>query len=159
MRIKLLTLAALTLALPVLAQTTPHATPPDGYKFISHEDMTKTLMTPETNLVYSATIINDHENYFVEFVKRFDHGNMVEQHANWVDQITILSGEGVLTYGGVLSDAKQTAVGEMRGGTQKDPSTRPLHPGDYVLIPAGMPHKFDAAPGKELNYVVFKVRI
>jgi quercetin dioxygenase-like cupin family protein len=151
--------AALLLALPAMAQTTLRGTPPDSYKFISHEELTKMLLTPEPNRVYSAAVINDHENYYVEFVKRLDHGNFVEQHANWVDQITVLSGEGVLTYGGVLSEAKETSVGELRGGTQKDATTRSLHPGDFVLIPAGVPHKFDAAPGQELNYVVFKARL
>jgi hypothetical protein len=159
MRTKLLVVAALSLTLPAFAQTTLRGTPSDGFKFVSHDELAKTLMTPEPNQVYSATFMNDHENYYVEFVKRLDHGNMVEQHANWIDQITILSGEGVVTYGGVLTDSKQTAAGEMRGGTQKDASTRTLHPGDFVLIPAGLPHKFDAAPGKELNYVVFKARV
>jgi mannose-6-phosphate isomerase-like protein (cupin superfamily) len=161
MRIKLLAAAALFIALSASAQTTTtlHGTPPDGFKFLSNADIAKILVTPEPNRVYSASIIIDHENYFVEFVKRLDHGNMVEQHANWVDQITILSGEGVLTYGGVLSGAEQSGPGEMRGGTQTNPTTKPLHPGDFVLIPAGQPHKFDAAPGKTLNYVVFKTRV
>jgi uncharacterized RmlC-like cupin family protein len=116
-------------------------------------------MTPEPNRVYSASIINDHEYFYVEFVKRLDHGNMVEQHANWIDQITILSGEGVLTYGGTLNNATEAGPGEMRANAQTGGTVRALHPGDFVLIPAGMPHKFDAAPGRELNYVVFKARI
>ena len=33
-----------------------------------------------------------------------------------------------------------------------------LKPGDFVLIPAGMAHKFDASPGKTLTYVVAKAR-
>jgi quercetin dioxygenase-like cupin family protein len=47
----------------------------------------------------------------------------------------------------------------MRANAQTGGTVRALHPGDFVLIPAGMPHKFDAAPGRELNYVVFKARI
>ncbi|MGA2563778.1 MAG: hypothetical protein ABSF96_09475, partial [Steroidobacteraceae bacterium] len=62
MRTKLL-LAALVIALPAMSQTTLRSTAPDAFKFISHEDLTRTLMTPEPNRVYSATIINDHE-YF-----------------------------------------------------------------------------------------------
>ena len=162
MRTKLLAIALL-IAVPALSQTTSQAplrsTPPDGFKFISHEQMTKTLMTPEAGRVYSATIINDHEYFYCEFVKRLDHGNMVEQHANWIDQITVLSGEGVLTYGGKLSGANEASPGEIRGGTQTGATVQALHPGDFVLIPAGMPHKFDAALGKEFNYVVFKSRI
>jgi len=158
MRTKLL-LCALLIATPAMPQTTLRSTAPDAFKFLSHEELTRTLMTPEPNRVYSASIINDHEYFYVEFVKRLDHGNMVEQHANWIDQITILSGEGVLTYGGTINSASESGPGELRGNTQTGATVRALHPGDFVLIPAGMPHKFDAAPGKELNYVVFKARI
>ena len=48
--------------------------------------------------------------------------------------------------------------GELRGGTQVGATTQALHPGDFVLIPAGSAHKFDAAPGKTLTYVVAKAR-
>ena len=102
--------------------------------------------------------MNDHENYYVEFVKRLDHGNMAETHAHWVDHITILSGEGVLAHGGTLSDAKESGPGEVRGGTMTGAVTQVLHAGDYFQIPPGMPHKLDAAPGKTLSYVVFKAR-
>jgi quercetin dioxygenase-like cupin family protein len=65
----------------------------------------------------------------------------------------------VLTYGGTLNNATEAGPGEMRANAQTGGTVRALHPGDFVLIPAGMPHKFDAAPGRELNYVVFKARI
>jgi quercetin dioxygenase-like cupin family protein len=159
MRMRLITVAALLVTAPALSQTAVRATPADAFKFITHEELTKLLMTPEPNRVYSADVINDHENFYSEFVKRLDHGNQVEQHAHFEDQITVLSGEGVLTYGGVITNAKDSGPGEMRGDAQTGASTKTLHPGDFVIIPAGMPHKFDAAPGKELNYVVFKARV
>ena len=102
--------------------------------------------------------MNDHENYYIEFVKRLDHGNMPELHPHWVDQITITAGEGIVTYGGTLTGGEMAAGGEMRGGTITGAQTRKLGVGDFVLIPAGMPHKFDAAPGKTLTYVVSKAR-
>jgi mannose-6-phosphate isomerase-like protein (cupin superfamily) len=160
MRTTLIAATALLLTVPVLPRTAAPATPADGFTFITHEDLVKTLMTPEPNRVYSAKVINPHDDFYTEFVKRLDHGNMVEQHAHFEDQITILSGEGVMTYGGVISNAKETGEGELRGDTQTGNTiTKPLHPGDFVLIPAGVPHKFDAAPGKSLYYVVFKARV
>lgn len=159
---RLLIAAALLMAASALtpswAQTTLRGTPPDGFKFMSHETIDKAVSTPEPGRVYGATFMNDHENYYVEFVKRVDHGNLVETHAHWVDHVTILSGEGVLAYGGTLSNAKETAPGEVRGGTQTGAKTQLLHVGDYFQIPPGMPHKLDAAPGKSLSYVVFKAR-
>jgi mannose-6-phosphate isomerase-like protein (cupin superfamily) len=150
--------ASLLLAAPAFAQTTVRSTPPDGFKFMSHEEIDKATTIPEPGRVYGATVMNDHENYYVEFVKRLDHGNMVEMHPRWTDQITILSGEGVLAYGGTIANPNTAPTGEVRGGTQTGAMTKTLHAGDFALIPAGMPHKLDAAPGKTLSYVVFKAR-
>ena len=150
--------AALLLATPALAQNSLRGTPPDGFKFMARGEIDKLTSKPEPGRVYGATFANDHENYFVEFVKRLDHGNAVELHPHWIDQITILSGEGVLNYGGTLTGGETAANGEVRGGTINGASTKKLGPGDFVLIPAGLAHKFDAAPGKTLTYAVFKAR-
>jgi mannose-6-phosphate isomerase-like protein (cupin superfamily) len=155
---RLLIAAALFLATPVLAQTPIRATPPDSFKFMSQAEIDALVSKPEPGRVYGATFVNDHENYFVEFVKRLDHGNSVELHPHWIDQITILSGEGVVTYGGSITGGNVAPNGEVRGGTQVGAQTRKLGPGDFVLIPAGLPHTFDAAPGKTLTYVVAKAR-
>src|SRR5471032_1433694 len=122
--------AALLIAAPAAAQTTLRGAAPDGFKFMSHADIDKAVSIPEPGRVYGATFMNDPETYYVEFVKRQDHGNMAETHAHWVDHITILSGEGVLTHGGTLTDAKQSAPGEVRGGTLTGAETQAVHTGD-----------------------------
>jgi mannose-6-phosphate isomerase-like protein (cupin superfamily) len=155
---RLLIAAALIAATPALAQTSLKTTPPDGYIFKSAGEIDAAVSKPEAGRVYGATFMNDHENYYIEFVKRLDHGNMVELHPHWVDQITIISGEGTLTFGGTVKDAQTAPNGEVRGGTQVGATTQALHPGDFVLIPAGAAHKFDAAPGKTMTYVVAKAR-
>jgi uncharacterized RmlC-like cupin family protein len=150
--------ALLLAAAPAFAQNALRGTEPDGFKFMSHEAIDKAVSIPEPGRVYGATFMNDHENYYVEFVKRLDHGNMAETHAHWVDHITVLSGEGILAHGGTLSDAKESGPGEVRGGTMNGATTQAVRAGDYFQIPPGMPHKLDAAPGKTLSYVVFKAR-
>ena len=113
---RLLIAAALLLTSPTLAQV--RATAPDGFKFMNHAEIDKLVSTPEPGRVYGATFMNDHETYYTEFVKRLDHGNMPEQHPHWLDQITRLSGEGVLTYGGTIAGRRRgRAPGEVRGGT------------------------------------------
>lgn len=72
--------------------------------------------------------------------------------------ISILEGEGTLTYGGTVSGDKETAPGERRGGTIRDGTNLALHPGDYLQIPAGMPHLIVAGPGKKIRYVLFNTR-
>ena len=150
--------ATLFLATPALAQTAIRATAPDSYKFLSQSEIDKAASKPEPGRAYGATFMNDHENYYVEFVKRTDHGNLVEQHPHWVDQITILAGEGTLTYGGTIQNPQTAPTGEVRGGTQIGGKTQALHPGDFVLIPAGMPHAFTVPAGKTLTYSVYKAR-
>jgi quercetin dioxygenase-like cupin family protein len=153
---RLLIAAALIAATPALAQTLLRATPADGYMFKPAAETDAALSKSPNGPV--SIYVNDHENYFIEFVKRQDHGNVVEFHPHWVDQITILSGEGTLTFGGKIEGGTAAPTGEIRGGTQVGATTQVLHPGDFVLIPAGSAHKFDAAPGKTLTYVVAKAR-
>jgi mannose-6-phosphate isomerase-like protein (cupin superfamily) len=150
--------AVLLAATPAFAQTAMHSAGPDSFKFMSRDDIDKMISKPEPGRAYGATFMNDHENYYVEFVKRLDHGNMVEQHPHWVDQVTIVAGEGILTYGGTIEHPNVGAGGEVRGGNQVGAKTQTLKPGDFVLIPAGLPHSFNAAPGKTLTYAVFKAR-
>jgi mannose-6-phosphate isomerase-like protein (cupin superfamily) len=156
MLIRLTAIAALLLAAPAIAQI--RATAPDPYIFKSAKDIDALISKPEAGRVYGATFMTDHENHYIEFVKRLDHGNGAELHPHWIDQITIISGEGVLTFGGTLTGGTVAANGEVRGGTQTGAITQKLAPGDFVLIPAGSAHKFDAAPGKTMTYVVSKAR-
>ena len=163
MRTKLLVLAMSFTILPALAQTAGQkplrGTPLDPFKFETHDQIAKTLETTWPGEAYASAFMNDHETFFVEFVKRQDHGNYIEQHAHWIDQTTVLSGEGILTYGGTISDAKEIAPGEIRGHKQVGAKTQVVRPGDFVLIPPNTPHHFDAKPGTVLNYVVYKHRI
>ncbi|HWM60847.1 MAG TPA: hypothetical protein VNN98_01785 [Rhizomicrobium sp.] len=146
-------------ATPALAQTPLRATSPDDFKFLSAQELDQALMTPERGRVYSGHVINDHENYWVEFMKRMDHGNLVEFHAHWIDYITVLSGEGSVTYGGALTGANPAGIGETRGGTLSGAAVQVIKPGDYIQIPAGVPHIINAAPGQELKFVLFKHRV
>jgi mannose-6-phosphate isomerase-like protein (cupin superfamily) len=159
MRIKLIAFAACFMILPALAQTTLRGTPNDTFKYVSREDIAKQLMKPWPNEVYASAFMNDHEYFFVEFVKRQDHGNYVEYHSHWIDQTTVLSGEGILTVGGKINDAKEIAPGEIRGHHQTGARTIRVRAGDFVLIPPNTPHHFDAVPGTVLNYVVYKHRV
>ncbi|MEO8301476.1 MAG: hypothetical protein ABI608_06775 [Rhizomicrobium sp.] len=159
MRIKLIVLALSFTVLPALAQTPLRGAPEESFKFVSRAEIARQLTKPWPGEAYASAFMNDHETFFVEFVKRQDYGNYIEQHTHYIDQTTILSGEGVLTYGGKIDDSKEIAKGEFRGHKQSGAKTRIVRPGDFVLIEPGMPHHFDAAKGKELVYVVYKHRI
>ena len=159
MQLRGIVVAAAFLATPVLAQNSPYQFSPDEFKYLSSDAIEKTLAPRPGEHPYAGNTVNKHETYWVEFMKRFDHGNMVEFHAHWVDYITILAGEGHVTYGGTVTGASQSAPDEMRGGTMIGGTTQSLKAGDYVQIPAGVSHIVNAEPGKELKLVIFKHRI
>ena len=159
MRIKFVALAVSFMVLPALAQPVLRGTPDDKFKYMSREQIAKQLTKPWPGEVYASAFMNDHETWFVEFVKRQDHGNYIEQHTHYIDQTTIISGEGILTYGGKIEDRKEIAPGENRGHKQSGAKTQRVKPGDFVLIEPMMPHHFDAVPGTELIYVVYKHKI
>ena len=158
MRTKLIALVLTCTFLPAGAATL-RGTPDETFRYVSHEEIAKKQETPWPGEVYASAFTSDHEYFFVEFVKRLDHGNYVETHTHWIDQTTILSGDAILTVGGTVTDNKQIAAGEFRGHTQEGARVIHMHPGDFVMIPTGTPHHFDALPGKVLNYVVYKHRV
>lgn len=148
--------AATTTVAPPAASATMRGKPAEEFKYMPQQDITKAMFRPGP---VNSTVVSDHENYWIEYVKRSDTGNKVEAHNHWIDYITVLSGEGTLTYGGTVDNPNLSNPSEPRGETTiKGGTTISLHPGDYLLLPAGMWHIFGGAPGRTLSYVIFKVR-
>ncbi len=137
------------------AQTALDATPQDSFKYLSAAAEAQLLNKPGPGPIVS--MLSDHEYYLSEIVTRKVDGQ-VEVHQHWIDFMTVLSGTATLTYGDVYTGAKQTAPGEMRGGTIVKGKTINLHPGDYVEIPAGTAHLM-TSPAGDFRYLVVKVRI
>jgi quercetin dioxygenase-like cupin family protein len=137
------------------AQTARNATPPDDFKYLSAGDAAALVNKPGPAPVVS--MLSDHEYYFSEVVARTTDGE-VEVHHHWIDFVTVLSGDVTLTYGGTVAGAKETTPGEMRGGTIAGGKTIALHRGDYLEIPADVPHLM-TAPKHDFRYLVVKVRV
>lgn len=159
MRTRYLLAVFILAAAPAMAQApaapTLRGTPAEPYTFLSREEVAKRAFRPGP---VNSVVVSDHESYFVEFVQRGDSGNSTEAHMHWIDYITVLAGEGTLTYGGTVANPTTTANPDeprsptpMVGGT-----VQRLRPGDFLVIPAGLWHSFSATPGNRLNYVIFK---
>jgi quercetin dioxygenase-like cupin family protein len=106
----------------------------------------------------SSKVVIDHENYDVEYVKRALITDHIENHVYWLDLVTVLEGEGTLAYGGKPVDPDYTIPWEPRGTKMTGATVVPLHPGDFVVVPAGVWHIFSGTPGHTLTYVIFKQR-
>lgn len=143
------------LSATVGAQTARNATPQDEFKYLSANEAVALVNKPGPAPVVS--MLSDHEYYFSEVVSRTTDGE-VEIHHHWIDFVTVLSGEATLTYGGAVTGNRETAPGEMRGGAIAGGKVIALHKGDYLEIPADMPHLM-TAPKNHFTYLIVKVRV
>jgi quercetin dioxygenase-like cupin family protein len=156
-RIAVSLLATALLAPAAWAQTSLRSLPPDGFKYLSAKEVEALTSKPGPGAQVAFPV--DHENYFVEYAQRSDQGNEPEVHTHWTHYIHVLSGEATLIYGGAVSNAKETSPGQIRGSAIVGGTTMTVHAGDFLQIPAGMPHEFNGiAPGTKFRYVVFNTR-
>ena len=63
-------------------------------------------------------------------------------HPAEAEYAIVLEGAGTLVSGGTLADPKTSKADLVEGSRIEGGTTRPLGPGDVILIPAGAPHWF-----------------
>ena len=79
-----------------------------------------------------------------------------EVHKRLIDTWYVIRGGGFLVTGGELSMPIQTEPEELRGPGITGGKERHIAPGDFVRIPAGVPHWVRTVEGQELIYLVVK---
>lgn len=144
------------LLMAVSAQAQPSAPAPEGFKFLSAKQVQ--ALTDNPGIGPKTAHLAGHTTYDVEYALRGDAGNQVEVHAHTSHYIHILKGRGTLTYGGTVLAPQNTAPGEIRANAVSGGTIVVLHAGDYLQIPAGTPHLFNAAKGTQLYYLVFNIK-
>ena len=149
--------AAALLAPAALAQTPLRALPAEPFKFLSAKEVDALTNQPGPGAHTAFPV--DHENYYVEYASRSDTGNVPEVHTHWTHYIQVLGGEATLAYGGTVTNAKETGPGQIRGDAIVGGTSMTVRTGDFLQIPAGMPHQFTATgPGVKFHYVVFNTK-
>lgn len=63
-------------------------------------------------------------------------------HPAEAEYAIVLEGSGTLVSGGTMADPKASNANLVEGSRIEGGTTRPLGPGDVILIPAGVPHWF-----------------
>src|ERR1700728_4809318 len=149
--------AAALLAPAALAQTSLRNLPAEGVKYLSAEQVEALTDKPGPGAKTAFPV--DHENYYVEYAQRSDQGNEPEVHTHWTHYIHVLSGEATLIYSGTVTNSRETSPGQIRGDAIAGGTKMTVHTGDFLQIPAGMPHEFIPGAGAKFRYVVFNTRV
>ena len=95
-------------------------------------------------------------NYQMSVAYRSSSGQ-AELHQTMNDIFYVIGGACTLVTGGAIPNPKTTQPHEIRGATISGGQRRKLAPGDFLTIPAGVPHQMLLDPGTEITYAVVKV--
>ena len=79
-----------------------------------------------------------------------------EQHAKWTDVMLVQAGSATVLLGGQYQGGHEETPGETRGGQLVGANAQRVAAGDLIVIPAGMPHQVQLAPGASIRYVTVK---
>jgi uncharacterized RmlC-like cupin family protein len=133
---------------PALAQSA------GGYQFTPKSEQ---KFTPAPGGLYSTSPLAQHNNAIALITTREKSGE-AEAHADWEDHIFIQDGEAKLTLGGSMQSPRTVSKGETRGSGIAGGKTMTVHAGDYIFVPASLPHRMVLDPGKSIRYAVVKTR-
>ena len=78
-------------------------------------------------------------------------------HQRLIDTWYVIKGSGTLVTGGALVEPVTISKDELRGRGIAGGDERHIAPGDFVRIPAGVPHWIRKIDGDEIYYLVVKV--
>jgi mannose-6-phosphate isomerase-like protein (cupin superfamily) len=104
-----------------------------------------------------STKLAEYPNHYTMVALRGKDGG-AEVHEQFADIFCILKGHATLMTGGTVVDAKTVKPGEIQGTKVSDGKATELKEGDFVHIPAGVPHQLLLSGGGELIYFVVKVK-
>ena len=78
----------------------------------------------------------------VAAIERWTKPGRPAVHPAEAEYAIVLEGSGTLVSGGTMADSKASNANLVEGSRIEGGTTRPLGPGDVILIPAGVPHWF-----------------
>ena len=81
----------------------------------------------------------------------------VEIHTKETDIFYIVDGSATFVTGGTMVGGKETRPNQMLGTDIQGGATHQLKKGDFISIPAGIPHWFKDVPASGITYYMVKV--
>ena len=93
---------------------------------------------------------------FSSSVLRRNKPGQSEVHVKETDIFYIVDGEATFVTGGTMVGGKETRPNQLLGTGIDGGQVHQLKKGDFIVIPAGVPHWFKEVP-KSINYLTIKV--
>ena len=141
-------LALLALAAPAAAAAQPRA----EYHAASALERTADSLRAAGAV---SKVLGDRGTYLYVLVVR-DRTGAPEMHARWTDVMLVQAGSATVLLGGRYEGGREESPGETRGGQLVGANAQAVAAGDLIVIPAGMPHQVQVAPGGVVRYVTVK---
>ena len=147
-------LAIVVLSRPALAQA-PTA---DHWTQSQLLEKEKDLKQEAVTGTGSATIkLSDYPDHYTMLTYKSKSG-VAEIHEKFADFFYVVHGSATLLTGGRLVSPATASPGEIRGSSVEGGRETALHEGDFVHIPANVPHQLVISSGQNFCYYVIKVR-
>jgi mannose-6-phosphate isomerase-like protein (cupin superfamily) len=99
----------------------------------------------------------DYPNHFTMIALRTRTG-AAEIHLHYADVFFVVRGKATLVTGGTLVDPQTVSPGETKGTSVNGGTRLALAKGDFVHIPANVPHQLLLEKSSEFVYFVIKVQ-
>jgi mannose-6-phosphate isomerase-like protein (cupin superfamily) len=132
---------------------------PEGFHFWKASELKAfpATLTPKADATgfTSQPLANLGKYNFSAVIRKQTGGAEIHETQN--DIFVITTGEGVLTVGGTIPDAKTTQPNEIRGTSITGGVDKRVAAGDVLTIPAKMPHQLKVEAGKQITYMAIKV--
>lgn len=94
---------------------------------------------------------------FAASLARRNKPGQVEIHTKETDIFFIVDGSATFVTGGTMIGGKETRPNQMLGTDIEGGQTHQLKKGDFISIPAGIPHWFKDVPASGITYYMVKV--
>lgn len=104
----------------------------------------------------ASTKLSTYPNHYTMMAFRSQSGG-AEVHENFADFFYVVKGHATLVSGGTVQNPTSSGKGEIKGTSIQGGARIELSPGDFVHIPAGLPHQLLLAKGELFEYFVIKV--
>jgi mannose-6-phosphate isomerase-like protein (cupin superfamily) len=105
----------------------------------------------------ASTKLNEYPNHFTMISLRRKDGG-AEIHMEYADFFFVVEGQATLLTGGTVADGKTVSPGEIRGKAVLNGTRTTLNQGDFVHIPATVPHQLLVPANGSFTYFVIKVK-